>query len=311
MTATHDHNFLGASHEQAEKKTWAVIALCTAMMIAEIVGGMMFGSVALVADGVHMSTHAGALLLAALAYTYARRCANDPRFTFGTGKFGDLAGFSSALILGMIALLIGVESIERLFAPTPIAFAEAIPIAGLGLVVNIASAWLLSGGHHHHQGLDHDHDEDHHHDHDDHDHAAHRDHNFRAAFAHVLADAAVSVLVIVGLLLAKNFGWLWMDPLAGLVGAFVIASWAWTLVRDAGAVLLDMNPDAALTQKLRAALEADGASVLDLHLWRLGPGHLGAIVSIAAQDGRTEAFYRARLAQFPLLSHVTVEVRKA
>src|ERR1700684_2030978 len=155
-TAFHSHVFLGEGHEKSERKTWAVIWLCGAMMVAEIVGGWLFGSIALIADGLHMSTHAGALLLAALAYTYARRYANDSRFTFGTGKLGDLAGFTSAIILAMIALLIAYESVSRIFAPVPIHFAEAIPIACLGLAVNIASAWLLSGGHAHEHGHDHD-----------------------------------------------------------------------------------------------------------------------------------------------------------
>src|SRR5581483_4675750 len=147
--ATHDHVFLGRDHERAERRTWAVIVLCSIMMVVEILGGALFGSLALIADGLHMSTHAGALLLAALAYTFARRYAFDPNFTFGTGKFGDLAGFSSAIVLAMIALLIGYEAVLRFLTPVPIAFNEAIPIAALGLLVNIASAWLLAGGHHH------------------------------------------------------------------------------------------------------------------------------------------------------------------
>src|SRR5271169_3034731 len=155
--AFHNHVFLGRGHEKSERKTWAVIWLCGVMMVAEIGGGLMFGSIALVADGMHMSTHAGALLLAALAYTYARRYVNDPRFTFGTGKLGDLAGFTSAIVLTMIALLIGYEAVTRLFAPVPIHFAQAIPIAILGLAVNVASAWLLSGGGHHGQGHGHSH----------------------------------------------------------------------------------------------------------------------------------------------------------
>jgi len=309
--AFHDHVFLGEQHEASEKKTWAVIWLCTAMMFLEIIGGWLFGSVALVADGVHMSTHAGALLLAALAYTYARRYADDPRFTFGTGKLGDLAGFTSALILAMIALLIGYEAVARLFDPVPIKFAEAIPVACLGLAVNLASAWLLGAGHHHHGHDDHDHDHHDHHGHDHDDHHHHTDNNFRAALVHVIADAAISVLVIVGLLLAKSFGWLWMDPLAGLVGAFVIASWALTLIRDTSAILLDMNPDASMSEILRATIEGDGDRLADLHLWRLGPGHLGAILCVVTTHQRNEAFYREKLENFSTLSHVTIEVRSA
>jgi len=405
---THSHSFLGASHQRSERKTWAVIWLCTAMMIAEIVGGLLFGSIALVADGLHMSTHAGALLLAALAYSYARRHADDPRFTFGTGKLGDLAGFTSAIILAMIALLIGYEAVSRIFEPVPIHFAEAIPIAALGLAVNVASAWLLSGSDHHH-GHDHGHGHSHSHDHDDHHHHAHdetrrietshgtvileifedgvpprlrlrsesaqalsgavietlrpdgtrqqfamvdrgdylesadeipepheftvhltlageaysavfeeyehahasthRDHNMRAAVVHVLADAAVSVLVILGLLLARAFGWLWMDPLAGIIGAVVIASWSYGLIRDTAKILLDMTPDQQMADSLKQTIEADGDRLTDLHLCRLGPGHLGAIVSVCTRQRRGQDFYRAKLAKFRSLSHLTIEVQ--
>jgi cation diffusion facilitator family transporter len=376
------------------------------MMIAEIIGGALFGSLALIADGLHMSTHAGALLLAALAYTYARKYANDRNFTFGTGKFGDLAGYSSAIVLAMIALLIGYEAVSRLLNPVAISFNEAIPIAVLGLAVNVVSAWLLSGGHHH--GHSHGHSHGHGHDeearrielgrsileiqvfednvpprfrvrtdtgvlleasdltietirpdgsrqlftfddrggylesHDEipephafrakiclvqegqqherelefeeHDHEAahgahHRDNNMRAAVIHVMADAAVSVLVIVGLLLARAFGWLWMDPLAGFIGALVIANWSIGLLRDTGGILLDRTPDSRMAEKVRLAIESEGDQVTDLHLWRLGPGHLGAIVSVATTEAREAAHYRQRLAKFADLSHVTVEVQ--
>lgn len=317
-TLTHSHRFLDAGHIRNERRTWAVIALCTAMMVAEIVGGWVFGSIALIADGLHMSTHAGALLLAALAYTFARRHADDPRFTFGTGKLGDLAGFSSAIILAMIALLIAYEAVRRFFVPVPIHFREAIPIAALGLVVNLASAWLLGAGHAHGHGHDHHHDHphDHHHDHHHHGHGhvhvhVARDNNIRGAALHVVADAAVSVLVILGLLLARGFHWEWMDPLVGIVGAAVIASWAYGLVRDTAAILLDMNPDPALAARLRGLVEAGGDTVADLHLWRLGPGHLGAILSIATAHARGPEHYQALLADIPTLSHITVEVHAA
>jgi len=314
----HSHVFLGGDHARAERRTWAVIILCLVMMVAEIVGGVLFGSLALIADGLHMSTHAGALLLAALAYTFARRYASDADFTFGTGKFGDLAGYSSAIVLAMIALLIAYEAITRFLDPVPIAFNEAIAIAALGLLVNVASAWLLAGGHHHDHDHSHghthphDHDHDDHHDHAPHDHADekhHRDNNMRAAVVHVMADAAVSVLVIVGLLLARAFGWLWMDPLAGFIGALVIASWSIGLVRDTGAILLDRMPDRGMAEQIRAAIESEGDEVTDLHLWRLGPGHLGAIVSVATSQPREALHYRQQLAHFPDLSHVTVEVQ--
>lgn len=338
----HSHVFLGAAHAQNERKTWAAITLTGFMMIAEIVGGSIFGSLAVVADGFHMASHAAALLIAAVAYTYARHYATDPRFAFGTGKFGDLAGFTSAIILAMIALLIGYEAVRRLIAPVPIAFAEAIPIACGGLVVNVVTAWLLSGGEHGHshgQGQlqghrsvhdhhDHDHGHDHH-DHHDHDHGhdhhdirtyelsfegpveirtAERDLNMRAAFIHVVADAAVSVLAIVGLLSAYYFGWNWMDPLMGIIGALVIANWAYGLVRDAGGILLDVLPDKALAERLRSEIEHDGDRITDLHLWRLGPGHLGAVLSVVTQKPRSADYYRQRLGRFRNLSHVTVEV---
>jgi cation diffusion facilitator family transporter len=306
--AVHSHVFLGEGHEINERKAWGVILLCGGMMLVEIVGGLMFGSIALVADGMHMSTHAGALLLAALAYSYSRKHMTDSRFTFGTGKFGDLAGFSSALILAMIALLIGYEAISRFFVPVPIHFAAAIPIACLGLAVNLASAWLLSGGHHGHghDHHDHEHQGDEHHDQG----AAHQDNNMRAAVIHVVADAAVSVLVIVGLTFARLFGWLWMDPLAGIVGACVIASWSYGLIRDTGAILLDMTPDRDVMQGIRQTIEAEGDRLADLHLWRLGPGHLGAIVSVTTSRAREPRFYRNLLAGFTSLSHVTVEVEQ-
>jgi cation diffusion facilitator family transporter len=311
----HDHIFLGESHDRNERRTWTVIALCSFMMVAEIVGGLLFGSIALVADGLHMSTHASALLLTALAYRFARRHARDDRFSFGTGKFGDLAGFTSAIVLAMIALLIGYEALTRFIWPVPISFNEAIPIAALGLIVNIASALLLGGGDHQHE-----HDHDHHHAHTGHDahehghvhagHAAHRDNNLRAAVVHVLADAAVSILVIIGLTLGRLFGWVWMDPAVGLLGAIVIATWAYTLIRDTGAILLDMTPDRGMAERMRAVIETDGDRLTDLHLWRLGPGHLGVIVSVATRQERGPDYYQGLLGRFRALSHVTVEVQR-
>ena len=324
----HDHVFLGAGHDENGRKTWSVIVLCGVMMLIEIIGGSLFGSLALVADGMHMSTHAGAMLIAALAYSYARKHANDPRFVFGTGKLGDLAGFTSAIILAMIALFIGYEAISRLFDPVEIHFTEAIPIAVLGLAVNIVSAWLLSGGDHghshghshgHHHGHDEHHEHDHHehhdhhghehHDHHDHDEIDARDHTLRAAYIHVIADAAVSVLAIIGLLLARQFGWLWMDPVAGIIGALVIFSWSYTLIKDTGAILLDMNPSAALSNKVKSLVLDAGDQLHDLHIWRLGPGHFGAVVSVKTQQAQRDvAFYHALLKQQKGLSHITVEV---
>jgi len=407
---THSHVFLGMSHQRNERRTWMVIGLCAAMMVAEIAGGLLLGSIALVADGLHMSTHAGALLLSALAYSYARRHADDARFSFGTGKLGDLAAYSSAIVLAMIAILIGYEAVTRLIWPVGIHFDEAILIACLGLVVNVASVLLLGGGadrhahgrahaHVHDAAADRGHEHDEVHDlparagavtleifedgvpprfrlsragealaaddvtiettrpdgarqrfamvarggylesvdeipephafkvrvalergadvhevefteHDAHDAAAHRDYNMRSAVVHVLADAAVSVLVIVGLLLGRLLGWAWMDPVVGLIGALVIAAWAYTLIRDAGSVLLDMNPDRGMAERMRAMIESDGDRLTDLHLWRLGPGHLAAILSVATKRQRGPDYYRTLLRRFRFLSHVTVQVQQ-
>jgi len=405
----HPHIFLGAGHSRNERKAWAVIVLCSAMMLIEIVGGIAFGSLALIADGLHMSTHAIAMLIAAMAYTFARKHASDARFSFGTGKLGDLAGFTSAIVLALIALLIGYEAVTRFLTPVHIDFGEAIPIAFLGLLVNIVSAWLLSGGDDHHHGHGHDHGaadaahaqsgqkletrfgpatveifeaegparfrlrvpglteqaaralaasietdrpgglrtlfslqwcgdyfesgeviaEPHEfvahltlgsdmdsgtyrmnfeEPHDHADQRAHRDHNLRAAFIHVAADAAVSVLAILGLSAARYLGWVWMDPMMGIVGMLVIALWAYALVRDTGGILLDMTPDTVLATRIRRRVEADGDRVVDLHLWRLGPGHLGAIVSIVTAQARDTSFYRPALQGFSGLSHLTIEV---
>jgi cation diffusion facilitator family transporter len=237
----HEHVFLGADHERNERRSWAVVTLCAAMMTAEIVGGLLWGSMALIADGLHMSTHSAALVIAALAYAYARRHARDARFVFGTGKLGDLAAFASAIVLAMIALLIGWESVGRLFRPVPIAFGEATPLAALGLAVNLVCAVLLREDHGHGAASDHPHGHDHHH----HDHA---DHNLRAAYLHVTADAAVSLLALVGLSAGGLLGWVWMDPVMGIVGALVIANWSWSLVHSAGAVLVDMQPETGLAR---------------------------------------------------------------
>jgi cation diffusion facilitator family transporter len=299
----HDHVFLGAHHSRNERRSWAVVALCGTMMVAEIAGGALFGSMALVADGLHMSTHAGALVIAAFAYAYARRHAQDDRFAFGTGKFGELAAFTSAIVLAMIALLIGYESIGRLLRPVAIAFDEAIPIAALGLGVNLLSAWLLRDDHAHH--------DDHAHAHADRgdDHAHHADHNLRAAYVHVIADAAVSVLAIVGLSAGRLLGWVWMDPLMGLVGTLVIANWSWRLARQSGAVLLDMRADRDVAGEIVRRLEVAGDRIADLHLWRIGPGHNAAVVSLVSDRPEPPAVYKAQLAGLAGLSHVTIEVQ--
>ncbi len=410
----HRHVFLGRTSARNERRTWLVVGLCAAMMVIEIVGGTLYGSIALVADGIHMSTHAGAMLLAALAYRYARRYAEDARFALGTGKFGDLAAFASAIVLALLAVLIGYEAISRLFVPERIDFGAAIPIAVLGLLVNAVSALLLGGDdHEHHHGHSHEHGHAHSHEpgHEHsrehghaeasqsvdtgfgtvalgifedgvpprfrlqgladavdatvetvradgarqvfrmiarqdflesvdevaephafeaticlrdgdrsevhgvsfeepaHDEALHRDNNMRAAYVHVLADSAVSGLVIVGLLLARGLGWTWMDPVMGLVGALVVANWSFGLIRAASAILLDMTPNPDILRRIRSAIERGGDRIVDLHVWRLGPGHLGAIIALRSSRAVSPDRYKRMLATIPELSHVTVEVQ--
>jgi cation diffusion facilitator family transporter len=319
---THEHVFLGRHHARNEARTWAVVAITAAMMVAEIAGGSMFGSMALTADGWHMSTHAAALGVAGWAYLYARRHAHDPRYAFGTGKVGELAGFTSAVVLAIIAVLIAYESVLRLLHPVAIAYGEAMAVATVGLVVNVVSAWLLSDSHDHHRHRhddahhaddddDHDH-EPHDHRHDDqshaHDHHPHRDLNLRAAYTHVLADAATSVLAITGLGLAWSFGWRAIDPLVGIVGAGVILSWSATLIREAAGVLLDRSPLDGLDIRIRRHMELKGDRISDLHVWRLGPGHHAAIVSVVTEKPQDPAVYKRRIAHLHGLSHVTVEV---
>jgi cation diffusion facilitator family transporter len=301
----HAHVFLGEKHDRHERRTWFVVALTAATMVAEITGGTLFGSMAVVADGVHMSTHVAALAIAALAYRFARRHAADARFSFGTGKLGELAAFASALILLIIALLIGYESVVRFLNPIAIKYDEAIAIACLGLSVNLASAWLLADDDHHHGHAhdEEDEEEDHHH----HHHHA-RDHNIRAAYVHVLADAVTSVLAIGGLLMGRFYGLAWMDALVGIIGAGVIISWGVGLIRSSGAVLLDIVPNRRLADHVRARLEVDGDRVADLHLWQLGPGHAALIVAIVSEHPQPPQSYKARLDGITGLSHVTIEV---
>jgi cation diffusion facilitator family transporter len=292
----HDHVFLGSRHDHNERRTRFVVALTAAMMVGEIAAGWAFGSMALLADGWHMATHAAALGIASLAYLFARRQAGNAHFTFGTGKFGDLAAFASAIILALIAAQIAYESVVRLFNPVPIAYGEAISIAVLGLGVNLLSAWLLRGSH------------DHHHGHHDHDHGHDHDNNLRAAYVHVLADAATSLLAIAALVLAMLSNWVWADPAVGIIGSLVIASWAFGLVRMSGAVLLDVNADHDLEEIIRGRIESKGDRVTDLHLWQIGPGHRAAVISVVSDHPLPPATYKRRLGGLRGLSHVTVEV---
>jgi cation diffusion facilitator family transporter len=308
----HDHAFVGQEPARAERRTRWVVGLTLGMMVAEIAAGMVFRSMALLADGWHMGTHAAALAVAAFAYAYARKHAADPRYTFGTGKVGALGGFASAVGLAVIALLVLTESAVRLAAPVAIRFDEAIVVACVGLAVNLFCAFLLRDeehGHDHGHG-DHDHGDHVHGDDGAHAHAAHRDHNLRAAYLHVLADAMTSVFAIVALLAGKTLGWSFMDPVMGIVGSIVIARWSYGLLRDTSAVLLDAEVSAGRREELREAIEQGGDRIADLHVWRVGPRHLGAIVSVVTDDPRPPAAYKHRLARFADLAHVTVEVHR-
>jgi cation diffusion facilitator family transporter len=287
-----DRIYLGADHARNERRTWIVASISLVTLAIQIGGGLAFNSMALVANGMHMAAHVAALLVAAGAYLLARRMAEDRRFSFGTGKLGYLAGFGNAAVLAVTALLIAVESSFRLIAPTPVAYDGALVLAGGALAINLVCVWLLRPV----QAHAHAHDTD-------------GDLNLSAAHLHLAGDAVVSALAILGLGLGRLFGWVWADSLAGLAGAALLAHFAWGLLRRTGAVLLDVNPSPELTSEIRQRLEADGERLLDLHLWRLGPGHHAAIVVIAAEKPLSAEAYRARLAGLPGLSHVTVETR--
>lgn len=298
LNYTHHHMFLGSAHDENAKRTLWVVALTVVMMIGEIIAGYITGSMALLADGFHMATHAGALGITAAAYGYAKRHASSQRYSFGTGKVGDLGGFASALILGMVSLGIGVESVMRLLQPTDVQFGSATLIAIVGLIVNIISALLLGHGHSHgHDHSDHDH---HHHEHDN---------NLKSAYFHVIADALTSVLAIVALLAGRYLGWVWLDPVIGIVGALVIARWAWSLMGVTAAVLLDQT-DAHIAEEIRELVEKNGdATITDLHVWQIGPQAHAAIVSVMGDNTVDADSIRERLKPVHEVSHLTVEYR--
>lgn len=292
----HDYNL---DTTEGERRTRLVVILTAVMMVVEIVAGLLYGSMALLADGWHMGTHVAALAISLFAYRYARRHADNPVYSFGTGKVSALGGFASAVSLAVVALLMGMESVQRLIYPHTIQFDQAIAVALIGLLVNLASAWLLHGG----SGHAHDHDHDH-----DHDHA-HHDHNLRAAYLHVLADALTSLLAIVALVSGKYFGWVWMDAGMGLVGAALITKWGYGLLRETSGVLLDSVPDDRLPGRVREAIEADADNrVADLHVWQLGPMHYGAIISLVTHKPRSPEYYKTLLTDLEELRHITIEV---
>jgi cation diffusion facilitator family transporter len=314
----HSHDFGGRSGRAERRTTW-VMLLTAAMMLIEIVAGSVYGSMALLADGWHMATHVAAFGIAVFAYRYARNHAANPRFSFGTGKVTSLGGFASAVALAVVALVMALESLMRVFEPGAIRFNEAIAVAVAGLLVNLVCGYML------HDGAGHDHDHGHGHDHDnDHDHddpAAggragldshpHHDHNLRAAYLHVLADALTSVFAIVALLCGKYLGWAWLDPVMGIVGAAVIARWSWGLLRDTSHVLLDGTADERTHSAIRHAIESDADNrIADLHLWTVGPGHYSALVSVVTHHPRPPAHFKALLAGIPRLAHVHIEVNE-
>jgi cation diffusion facilitator family transporter len=292
----HTHHFT-PDDRQSERRTHIVIGLTLTMMVLEIAGGMVFGSMALLADGWHMATHVAALSITAIAYWYARHHRDNPRYSFGTGKVGVLGGFASAVALAVVALVMALESMQRFFMDVTIHFPEAIAVATVGLVVNLVSALLLRDHHDHH-----------HHNHDDHTHP--HDHNLRAAYLHVLADALTSLLAIIALVAGMFLGWIWLDAVMGIVGALVITRWSWGLLRDTSVILLDSDVDPSTVQAVRAVVEAEADNrIADLHIWRVGPHHLAVIISVVTHYPQPPEHYKALLRDIPDLAHISVEVQ--
>jgi cation diffusion facilitator family transporter len=297
----HSHDFV-RDFSKGERRTRIVIAITGVMMVVEITAGLLSHSMALLADGWHMSTHVTAFLITALAYYFTRRHSTNAQFSFGTGKIGVLGGFSSAVVLSVVAFLMAGESVHRLFVPLEIHFNEAIGIACVALTVNLVCAFLLKEDHHH------SHDDDRHsHGHHSHDH----DLNLRAAYLHVLADAFTTLLAIIALTSGKFFGWSWLDPVVGLVGSGVVFSWAYSLLRATSSILLDRTPlTSDLPEEIRRAVEGDNDSVVtDLHVWQVGTGKFAAIVSIVAHEPKTSDAYRQLLSKHDELVHVTIETQ--
>ncbi|MCX2790599.1 CDF family Co(II)/Ni(II) efflux transporter DmeF [Vibrio sp. Sgm 5] len=294
----HSHDFV--SHNQkGEKRTLYVLILTVTTMVVEIAAGTMFGSMALLADGWHMGTHAAAFCITLFAYRYAKQNAHNDRFSFGTGKVSVLGGFTSAIALGIVALMMMVESIHRLFNPESIQFNEAIMVAVIGLVVNLASMLLLQDHHHH----EHDH-----HDHHGHDHEHHHDHNLTAAYFHVLADTLTSLLAIVALIVGKFYGWVWLDAMMGIVGAVVIGKWTLGLMKQTAPVLLDESIDKNYRKEIRKSLDPY-AEVVDLHIWKVSGHHYSAAIALKNKSDKTLDEFKQILAKFDKIHHLTLEVQ--
>lgn len=304
----HSHVF-DEGNPLAERNTRLAVLLTAVTMVAEIAGGYLFNSMALLADGWHMGSHALALGLSALAYVLARRFAADSRFAFGTWKIEVLGGYTSALLLVLVAALMLFQSVQRLISPSPIHYDQAIAIAFVGLAVNLACAWLLRGGHQH--GHQHGHGHGHRHGHG-HGHGHDHDLNLRSAYLHVIADAATSALAIVALAGGKLWGAAWLDPVMGIAGAVLVATWAWGLLRDSGRVLLDAEMNSPVVAEIREVIDADPvqARISDLHVWRVGKGKYACILGLVTSEDATAAYFRQRLAVHEELAHVTVEINK-
>ena len=291
----HSHDF-SVKNEKGERRTKYVLILTAITMIVEILAGSIFGSMALLADGWHMGTHVAAFMITIFAYRYARKHADNPAYAFGTGKVSVLGGFASAVALAVVALVMLIESLQRIVDPHTIQFNEAIAVASLGLLVNVISAFLLKDDHHHH-----------HHDHGDHHH--HHDHNLRAAYLHVLADALTSLLAIIALVSGKYFGWDWLDPIMGIVGAVIITRWSYGLLKQTSPILLDGSIEQEYQSAITEAIEKDADNrITDIHIWRVGANHYAAIISLVTHFPKSAEYYKDLLSGFHKLSHTTIEV---
>ncbi|MGZ8143521.1 MAG: CDF family Co(II)/Ni(II) efflux transporter DmeF [Methylosarcina sp.] len=296
----HDHNF-AVINKKAERRTWAVLILTFITMAVEVGAGVYFGSMALLADGWHMGTHVAAFMITIFAYRYSRAHAHDQTFAFSSGKVGVLGAFASSVALGVVALLMIIESVQRILHPHIIHFNEAIAIAGFGLFINLISALLLRDRHRH----DHNHRHEHGHGHGH----GHHDHNLKAAYMHVIADALTSVLAIIALVLGKYYGWRWLDPAMGIVGALIITRWAYLLLKETSPILLDESIDAAYSNAIIEKIESDADNrIADLHIWRVAPNHFAVIISLVTHYPQSPEYYKALLKDFRKLSHITVEV---
>lgn len=294
----HDHEF-SVINEKGEKRTQYVLILTAITMVVEIIAGSIYGSMALLADGWHMSTHVAAFLIAIFAYRYARKHANDPAFAFGTGKVNVLGGFASAIALAIVALVMLVESLHRIITPQTIHFNEAIVVACIGLLVNVVSALLLKDDHNH----------THHHEHGHHDSHHHHDHNLRAAYLHVLADALTSMLAIIALVCGKLMGWNWLDPIMGIVGAIIITRWSYGLLKQSSPILLDASIAEDYQRDIKDAIENDADNrVSDIHIWKVGANHYAAIIALVTHQPNATQHYKNLLRDFHKLSHITIEV---